>query len=413
MRTRLLFIILTLLLIALTAKIFIYSASSEWWTIGLLCAIAVALTLTYISSVRPITALSTGAELLRGQDFSSRLAHTGHHDTDKLVDLFNNMINQLRRERLRQQEQNSFLALLIDASPMGIIIYDFNGNTTQMNPAAKQMVQDELANAIANIPPDSSDTVRLADNNIYKVSNMHFVELGFRRRFTLIEPLTDEVYRAEREAYGKVIRTIAHEVNNTMAGVKSLMDTLSATIANNDMQFLLDSCGERCSSMSKFITAYANVVKIPEPTPLLQDINTFISRQMPFLEAMASPDIAIILNLSTQPATASFDAPLMEQVIVNITKNAVESIRSRGTDSPKGQIVINTTVQPSTIEITDNGIGIATELSRKLFTPFLTTKPEGQGLGLTIISEILKKHNCKYSLSTIAHQQTKFRIEFQ
>lgn len=77
-----------------------------------------------------MTTLANGIDLLKGQDFGSRLAKVGHKDADRLVEMFNSMMQSLRNERLRKHEQNSFLSLLIEASPMGIITCDFDGNPT-------------------------------------------------------------------------------------------------------------------------------------------------------------------------------------------------------------------------------------------------------------------------------------------
>ncbi len=102
---------------------------------------------------------------------------------------------------------------------------------------------------------------------------------------------------------------------------------------------------------------------------------------------------------------------LLEQAIVNIVKNAVESIQSSGSDN--GRITISVTDNPPAIDIDDNGLGIDPEIAGRLFTPFLTTKPDGQGIGLLCISEILRRHNCRFSLSTLAPGLTRFSIRWE
>ncbi len=103
------------------------------------------------------------------------------------------------------------------------------------------------------------------------------------------------------------------------------------------------------------------------------------------------------------------DAALFEQVLVNIIKNSVESIT--GED---GKIVITTSVNCGTvsIDVSDNGCGIPIDAAQQLFTPFFTTKPQGQGLGLTLIREILTKHNCTFQLYTGDGGITHFEIVF-
>ena len=98
------------------------------------------------------------------------------------------------------------------------------------------------------------------------------------------------------------------------------------------------------------------------------------------------------------------DIALFEQVIINVTKNSIESIESNG------EITIRTAQEPARLEIIDNGKGIDADTEQKLFSPFFSTKPTGQGIGLMIIREILIKHNFKFSLSSYSDGLTRFII---
>ena len=408
MRIRTAFLLIAIFVAAMIVQLFMTAGVSLWWKTGIASALAICLLLLYISVVRPMTTLANGFDLLKGQDFGSRLAKVGHKDADRLVEMFNSMMQSLRNERLRKHEQNSFLSLLIEASPMGIITCDFDGNPTGMNPAASRMMKGELAEAVQKIKPGSTDTVRLGDNSIFKVSRLWFMEMGFRRPFILVESLTDEVYRAEKEAYGKVIRLIAHEVNNTMGGVSSMLDTLATVIApGSELQDIIESCNERCIGLSRFITSYADVVKIPAPVTSPRDLNECLRRQLPFLEGLLPQGITLSFHPADDAATAMVDVVLFEQAMVNIIKNSVESI-----GHASGKITISTGTNPSSVDIDDDGPGINPEIAGKLFTPFLSTKPHGQGIGLLCVSEVLRRHNCRFSLATIAPGKTRFHIEF-
>lgn len=408
MRIRTAFLLIAIFVVALIVQLFLTNGISVWLKTGIASALGICLLLLYLSVVRPMTTLANGIDLLRGQDFGSRLAKVGHKDADRIVDMFNTMMQRLRDERLRQHEQNSFMSLLIEASPMGIITYDFDGRETSVNPAAQKLMKGELAEAVNKVKPGTTQTVRLGDNSIFKVSRLWFMEMGFRRPFTLIESLTDEVYRAEKEAYGKVIRLIAHEVNNTMAGVGSLLETLATVISGEpELHEIIESCTDRCTGLSRFITSYADVVKIPAPVTSRRDLNECLRRQIPFLEGLLPQHITLSFHPAQKEAWAMVDAVLLEQAIVNIVKNSVESI---GAD--KGSINITTCANPPSIDIDDDGPGIAAEIAGHLFTPFLSTKPQGQGIGLLCISEVLRRHNCRFSLATIAPRLTRFHIEF-
>ena len=411
MRARWIFVALAIVLVAEGLAVAGIMPMGRLWQ-GVLVAVAFLLMiLLYRNLVSPISTITNGMDLLNAQDFSSRLAPVGQHDADKLVGMFNHMMDCLKHERLRQLEQHRFLTQLIDASPMGIAILDFNDRFTMANPAMLRFleaaseeelrgrrltdVEGDVAKELVKLEPGQTRTVRLSDTMVYRCGRLWFMDSGFRRPFLLVETLSEEVSRAERAAYGKVIRTMAHEVNNTVAGITSILETLIDVFASEaEIAEALESCHERCGSMGRFITSYANVVKIPPLQLERIDLNQRVARVLPFLEGMAGERVEIAFHPSESPAEASVDVVLFEQSIVNIVKNAVESI------SGSGRIDITVTSCPSTLVIADNGAGISEEASRHIFSPFYSTKPGGQGLGLMFVSEILRRHGFRFSLRT-------------
>lgn len=225
------------------------------------------LILFYRKIVKPMNTIGSGMELLREQDFSSRLSHVGQQEADRVVNVFNRMMEQLKNERLRLREQNHFLDLMINASPMGVIIMTLDEEVSQLNPMAMKMmgvrpeeaegrklseIDSPLALELAAIPNGETSTVRLNDSSIYKCTHSSFVDRGFQHPFYLMEGLTDEVMKAEKKAYEKVIRMIAHEVNNTTAGITSTLDTVEQALSESEgMEDICDVmrvCTERCFS---------------------------------------------------------------------------------------------------------------------------------------------------------------------
>lgn len=375
--------------------------------------------------VKPLELIGNGMDLLREQDFSSRLTQVGQFEADRVVNIFNRMMDQLKNERLRLREQNHFLDLLIQASPMGVVIVDFDGRITQVNPMAVKMfglpaeqlhgcklaeVQAALAKELARMKRDETAVVRLNDSNIYKCTCTTFTDSGFPHPFYLMERMTDELMRAEKKAYEKVIRMIAHEVNNTTAGITSALDSawqvLSEEQGMDDLCGMMRVCMERCYSMSRFIIRFADVVKIPEPVLAPVDLNALATSCARFMESVCKErNISLRLECDPEAGLVKADVSLMEQVLVNILKNAVESI---GSD---GEIIVRTAAK-AFVEIVDNGPGISKEVESKLFSPFFSTKPNGQGIGLVFIREVLSRHRCSFSLSTYEDGLTRFRIRF-
>ena len=392
---------------------------------GLVLFILCYLPFFYRKIVKPLNSIGSGMELLREQDFSSRLSPVGQYEADRIVNVFNRMMEQLKNERLRLREQNNFLDLLIKASPMGVILTTLDEDLSELNPMAQKMlgarqadvlgkkmneIDSPLAAELANVPKGETATVRLNDSNIYRCTHSSFIDRGFQHPFFLIESLTDEVMKAEKKAYEKVIRMIAHEVNNTTAGITSTLDTVEQALSTeegmDDICDVMRVCTERCFSMSRFITRFADVVKIPEPTLTLVDLNDLAFTCKRFMEGMCTDrNIKLRLEIDETLKEVKMDASLFEQVLVNIIKNAAESIEK------DGEIIVRT-LSPAIVEVVDNGKGISKEVEAKLFSPFFSTKPNGRGIGLIFIREVLMRHGCTFSLRTYADGLTRFRILF-
>ncbi len=396
------------------------------WIIAIVILIPIAiLAWLFFSLVRPFHTISTGMDLLLAQDFSSRLAPVGQIDADHLVRMFNNMMDQLKSERMKLHEQNHFLQKLIEASPIGIAVLDFDGRIADVNPAMRHLLADmtseelagktmadirhrsELARCLANLPQESTHTFRLSDTDIIRCSHLSFMESGFARPYIFAEPLTNEVIEAEKTAYGKVIRIIAHEVNNTLAGVNSILQTIRDIMqpdpTTSDVVATLESCTDRCHSLSNFITSYANVVKIPAPSLRKVDINHTIVALRPFLESLITQNITLRCSLPDEPVEISADPVLIEQVIVNVFKNALESIANR--PDSHIDITVTATKHSRTLTISDDGPGISPDAVGHIFSPFFSTKPGGRGLGLMFVAEILRRHSATFSLATESNSQ--------
>lgn len=421
--------ILLLAVLSILAYVSIQSSPQLFYIVeGLIFFSFILLLFFYRKVVKPLRTIGNGMNLLQEQDFSSRLSPVGEFEADRVVEVFNRMMEQLKNERLLLREQNQLLDLLINATPMGVITLAHDEKIASLNPAAVKILETDvvgsvvgkslaeldslLARELIAIPLNEVQTVRLNDSNIYRCSHLSFVDKGFPHPFFLIESLTDEVMKAEKKAYEKVIRMIAHEVNNTTAGITSTLDTAEQALTDveqtEDIREVMRVCIDRCFSMSRFITNFANVVKIPEPQLSPVNLNEMIFSCKRFMETPCRDrNVTIHLDLCDNTAEMRIDPALFEQVLVNIIKNAAESIEQ------DGDIYIATTQHPVCIEIADTGKGITKEVETKLFSPFFSTKPNGQGIGLIFIREVLVKHGCTFSLRTYSDGLTRFRIVFK
>ena len=431
MKLKSLFYILACLLMVVWIMLLFLATRENGWKFYLVEGI-VTFSLFYLlyfyrKVVKPLNSIASGMDLLQAQDFSSRLAPVGQREADRIVSIFNRMMNQLKEERLHLREQNHFLDLLIRTSPMGVIILTLDERISMVNKAAlaflnekteedmldktMDMLNGSLAEELTRLPKDTTTTIRLSDSHIYRCSHLSFIDRGFAHPFYLIESLTSEVMKAEKKAYEKVIRMIAHEVNNSVAGITSTLDTIDDALQTmddtEDIREVMRVCVERSYSMSRFITNFADVVKIPEPQLEEVHLNDRVVACKIFMENLCQHrDIDLQLDLCEENPLVSMDTSLFEQVIINIIKNATESIDTHG------KVIIRTSSAPLMLEIGDTGRGISKEVESKLFSPFFSTKPNGQGIGLIFIREVLMKHGCTFSLRTYPDGITRFKIFF-
>ena len=431
MKLKSFFLILAFLLMVVWLVLLSIAMQENGWKFYLIeCIITfslIYLVFFYRKVIKPLNSIAGGMDLLRAQDFSSRLAPVGQREADRIVQVFNRMMDQLKEERLRLREQNHFLDLLISVSPMGVIILTLDERISMVNKAALEFLHEgteedvlnksmneltgSLAEELVQLPKDTTTTIRLSDSRIYRCSRLSFIDRGFAHPFYLIESLTSEVMKAEKKAYEKVIRMIAHEVNNSVAGITSTLDTVSDALQTiedtDDLQEVMRVCIERSYSMSRFITNFADVVKIPDPQLEEVHLNDRVIACQKFMENVClSRNITLRLELCEENPVVMMDTSLFEQVIINIIKNSAESI------DETGDIMIRTSASPLMLEIGDNGKGLSKEVETKLFTPFFSTKPNGQGIGLIFIREVLMKHGCTFSLRTYPDDITRFRICF-
>ena len=431
MKLKSFFFLLAFLLIVVWILLLFIATEENGWRFyvieGITTVSLVYLVYFYQKVIKPLNSIAGGMDLLQAQDFSSRLAPVGQREADRIVSIFNRMMNQLKEERLRLREQNHFLDLLISVSPMGVIILTLDERISMANKAALEFLDEgteenilnktmheltgSLAEELDRIPKDTTITIRLSDSRIYRCSRLSFIDRGFAHPFYLIESLTSEVMKAEKKAYEKVIRMIAHEVNNSVAGITSTLDTVDDAMQTmedtEDLREVMKVCIERSYSMSRFITNFADVVKIPEPQTEEVCLNDRVIACKRFMENVCqNRNITLRMELCKENPIVQIDTSLFEQVIINIIKNAAESI------DEAGEIIIRTSASPLMLEIGDTGQGISKEVETKLFSPFFSTKPNGQGIGLIFIREVLMKHHCTFSLRTYPDGITRFRICF-
>jgi len=367
-----------------------------------------------LKTLRPVKLIGMSMNQLKEGDFSITLRSTGNKDADSLIDVYNSMITRLREERLSVREKNQFLDLLIESSPLGIVMMDLDNRIVDINSAALQCLRipdgkfsgrylseldSALAKETARIEFNEKQSIVLADGQKFLCRKLYFMDHGFRHPFYIIEEFTEEIRRAEKEAYGKLIRMMAHEINNTIGSVNSIMSSVQsnpASLINDERDETIRMLGiaiQRNYQMNRFMQNFSNFVKLPKPEREKMNLNESIRAVVDsFGTEMNGKKIYPEIDLHDSEPAIVADRSQMEQVFSNIIKNSIESV------GVNGHLKISGGINPVTVSFEDDGTGLSKEVTEKIFTPFFSTKAGGQGIGLTLIQEILSNHDFTFSL---------------
>ncbi len=358
----------------------------------------------------PLDLIRTGAELIAERDFTTRFVPVGQPEMDALIRVYNAMIDRLHDERVAAEEQHQLLSKLVRESPAGIVICDFDGRPEQMNPAAQRIVSADFLAEIAAMQPGESRLFARHGARRVRVQRAGFRDRGFEKTFFLIEEMTEELRLSEKAAYEKLIRMMSHEVNNSVAAVRSLLESLVRYAPDvresdrEDFTAAVDVASRRIDALGKFVSGFAEVVRIPPPHRTPARIGEIVTRLVALMRPEADAR-GVRLSMSVDgDGPVSVDAAQIEQAVLNIVRNAIEAAGENG--------LVAIDLRDNTLTVCDSGPGIADISRSQLFTPFFTTKRDGRGIGLTVVQEILTSHGFAFSLENRPSGGAVFTVQF-
>ncbi len=377
----------------------------------------------YRSFLRPNEFVKSGIEAIKEKDFTIKFVPTGKGEVDGLIEVYNLMIDQLREERTKQQAQHFFLVKLIAASPTAIVILDFDDCIASLNARATTLfgfdfekikglklleTESPFLTQLAEMQNGESKIVKADGVQKFKVQRSHFMDQGFRRSFLLIEELTSELLEQEKNAYGKVIRMMAHEVNNTLGATDSILQTAHKCLPIAefaDLRQALQVASERNRRLTVFMRNFAEVVRLPTPNLKTTDLHELIGDVVVFMQPLAEQKGVGLKIAEATTTTIEVDSGQFEQILVNIVKNGLEACTSGN--------CVELRLTNDRLVVKNNGKPISLQEATQLFNPFYSSKPDGQGIGLTLSREILLNHGFPFSLKTNADGWTEFVINFK
>lgn len=408
---------LFLVLLAVTAALAVAASALElppWTSFLLIVAVLLPVGAWAIHrTVRPLrivlAGLSGGISSFRDRDFSVRLAYRRADELGDLVRLYNEVGEVLHEERKDLLQRELLLATALDRSPAAILLVNPLDRVVYSNREARRLLLGgarpdgmRFADLVEGCPPAMREILATRsdglftvpgeeENETYHLSQRRFQIARRRHRLVVLRRLTGELGRQEAETWKKVIRVISHELNNALAPVSSLVHSAEVAAADPERAdrapAIFRTIRERLDHLQGFIEGYARFARLPRPRKRLVEWPRFVASLAEY------PALELAGELPAHPGW--FDPAQMQQVVVNLVKNAIEA-----SDGP-AEVTLRIVASPETgtvLQVVDRGRGMDEETMRKALLPFYSTKQTGTGLGLPLCREIVEAHDGKLSL---------------
>jgi nitrogen fixation/metabolism regulation signal transduction histidine kinase len=379
-----------------------------------LVAIALVLTLAVLAAralagpmAALVRALSGAVQSFRDGDFAFSIHTRRRDELGELVSAHNELGQVLRAERQNLFQRELMLHTVVQNTPTAIVLVNPRGNVVYANLAARHLLGGGrkvegrlLGDLLANVPQTLCDAVNDGSTGLYSAEvdgheetwHLDHRDLqlnGQAHRLLLLKHLTRELTRQEVATWKKVIRVISHELNNSLAPLISLSHSGGALVKAGQYERLpqvLATIGERARHLEQFVKGYAGFAKLPLPRPEPVEWSDLIA------ELQAQWPFQLVGNLPQQ--AGSFDRAQVEQVLINLLKNAHES----GSVQTQIELEVGTRAGQVELSVRDRGAGMSTAVLENALIPFYSTKRSGSGIGLALAREIAEAHGGRLSL---------------
>jgi len=376
---------------------------------------------------------------LQQNDFTGNYEFTQNKEVDRTFKVITSEFKKLRQSSASNLQ---FLNVVIEQSTVPMIGYRLdNGDIKVFNQAAKKIigkpymnsfsalksVSHEIYEAFHNIKSGEKELIKVVLNNQINHLSILAKELKLENdhiKLITFQNIKQELDQQELESWQKLIRVLTHEIKNSAIPISTLTEVISqmlkdeegnirdfSALDSEDLEDLLvaiNTIEKRSKGLVKFVNAYGELAKIPEPTITQVDLTELIDNVLSLLKnSLNKNDVQIELALDAKHLMA--DVNLLEQVFINLIKNANEALSD--IKNPSISISAYEDERKLVIEITDNGIGMDENTIESVFVPFYTTKKTGSGIGLSLSKEIIRAHQGTLSVSSEKDKYTTFRIE--
>jgi PAS domain S-box-containing protein len=353
--------------------------------------------------IRPLQTLSNVLAALREGDYSLRARWADPDDPLGLVYLEANALAEtLRGQRLGALEATAMVRTVLAEIDAAVFAFDSDGTLRLVNRGGERLLGQPAERLVGRTAATlglgeclEGETPRVLDRSGPTASRWELRRSAFRQEgrphhLVLLTDVSRTLQAEERQAWQRLIRVLSHEINNSLAPIRSLAGSLRAIVdrgargsdADTDLRQGLDIIGQRADSLGRFMAAYARLARLPKPVLRPMAVAPWIERVVA-LEQRATVRVA-----AGPPCTVQADGDQLDQLLINLVRNAVDAVGDSG-----GEVRVTwRRVAPGVeVEVEDDGPGIAD--TANLFVPFYTTKPGGSGVGLALSRQIAEAHS--------------------
>ncbi len=312
---------------------------------------------------------------------------------------------QLEEQRSTGERREGLLRTVVETTPVAIVLFGEAGSIVFTNRSARELFFEGMAvegenflSMINRAPPSLRQALLSEGDELFSVGGaagyetFHLSRRHLEGGQTLIavRSVTQEINRHEVASLKKVIRIISHEINNSLGPIASLVSSAKTILQRPEhipkLPAMFDRIQERALHLQGFLDGYAQLAKIPPPKPVSAPWG-------PFLDGLRGfwPELEIA---EPPPRPGFFDRAQIQQVLINLIKNAYEV----GGPRDQVKVVVEAEEGGCRISVLDRGPGVSEEVMENVFVPFFTTKPTGSGLGLALSREIVELHQGRLRL---------------
>ena len=360
---------------------------------------------------RTILALQASVANYSDGSFGHSLIVDCPEELRPLLQVHNELGQVLRAERNNLVQRELMLETIVENSPVSLVLIDNHSRVAYANGAARQLIGDrrrlegeDFAALMQGLPGAMRQAFISGEDGIFTMDidgseetllllKRDFLLQGVAHKLYVIRPVTREMARTEVATWKKVIRVVSHELNNTLAPISSLTFTgaeLARAGAIERMAEIFGGIRDRTEHLQRFVQGYASFARLPAPRKEYVE-------WAPFLGGLASRQR--IRLVGTLPSARGYvDPGQLEQVLINLIKNATES----GGEQEAVEMEIRTTAAAFSIDVRDRGSGMNDAVLANAFLPFYSTKRTGTGLGLAVAREIVDAHGGRLMLGNRA-----------